>query len=185
MFLNLSILAQAAAEETSDKGLLATFGVDLPHFISQLVVFSILAFILKKYAFDPILKVLDERRGAIKQSLDNAEKIKQELAAAEATRKEILQKANEQAGALIAEAQKVAAAQGERQLKEAVAQAEQFIQHAHEAAETERQRLLAETKQEVARLVIETTAKVTGKVLTPEDQNRLNEETVRQLAQQN
>lgn len=187
MILQSLLLATAEAPDAlaQDVGLAEKFGFSLPHFASQLIVFLILAWVLKKYAFGPILMVLDERRNTIKESLDNAEKIKAELAAAAATRKEIIQKANEQATALINEAQKAAAVQGERRLQEAVTQAEQLIAKAHEATALDRERMLTELKQEVAKLVIETTAKVTGKVLTAEDQTRLNEETVRQLASQN
>ena len=42
--------------------------------------------------------------------------------------------------------------------------------------------MLAELKREVGRLVVQTTATVTGKILTPDDQKRLAEETTRQLA---
>ncbi len=187
MILNSLILAAAEAQSVvgQDEGLAEKFGFSWPHFISQLVVFLILAWILKKYAFGPILAVLDERRNTIKGSLENADKIKAELAAAEATRKEIIQKANEQATILIGEAQKAAAVQGERRLREAITEAEQLIAKAKEATELDRERMLTELKQEVAKLVIDTTAKVTGKVLTPEDQTRLNEETVRQIATQN
>ena len=187
MILNSLILAAAEIDPAlaHDVSLAEKFGFSWPHFISQWVVFIVLAVVLAKYAFNPILAVLDERRNTIKESLDNAEKIKKELAAAEATRKEIIQKANDQATVLINEAQKAAAVQGERRLQEAVTQAEEIIKKAHEATALDRERMLTELKQELARLVVETTAKVAGKVLTPEDQNRLNEETVRQLAQQN
>jgi F-type H+-transporting ATPase subunit b len=46
----------------------------------------------------------------------------------------------------------------------------------------ERDRLMVEMKKELGRLVVDTTAKVTGKVLTPDDQQRLSEETARQVA---
>ena len=49
----------------------------------------------------------------------------------------------------------------------------------------DRERMLADLKREVGRLVIDTTSKVTGKVLTPADQERLNSETSRQLANAN
>lgn len=185
MILNSLILAAAEPALSGDVSLVEKFGFSWPHFISQLVVFSVLAWVLKKYAYGPILAVLDERRNTIKTSLDNADKIKAELAAAEATRKEIIQKANEQATALINEAQKAASVQGERRLQEAISQAEQLIAKAKEATELDRERMLTELKQEVAKLVIDTTAKVSGKVLTPEDQTRLNEETVRQIASTN
>ena len=60
--------------------------------------------------------------------------------------------------------------------------AEQIVVKAHEAADLDRARMLAELKREVGRLVVQTTATVTGKVLTPEDQKRLAEETAKQIA---
>ena len=50
---------------------------------------------------------------------------------------------------------------------------------AREAAEQDHDRMLAELKREVGRLVVETTAAVTGKILTPEDQQRLAEDTAK------
>jgi F-type H+-transporting ATPase subunit b len=71
---------------------------------------------------------------------------------------------------------------GERKLQEAVAQAEAMLKKAQEAIALERQQMMAELKREIGRLVIETTSKVSGKVLSTEDQRRLNEETLRELA---
>src|SRR6476469_808717 len=81
-----------------------TFGLDVPHFISQVISFAIVAFLLHRFAYKPILKVLEERRQRIAEGLANAERIKQELAKAEAARQEILSKANTQANQLIEEA---------------------------------------------------------------------------------
>ena len=64
----------------------------------------------------------------------------------------------------------------------AIAAAEQIIAKAREAAAQDHAKMLAELKREVGRLVVQTTATVTGKVLTPEDQRRLAEETQKQLA---
>ena len=63
-----------------------------------------------------------------------------------------------------------------------IATAEQILQKAREASEQEHARMLAELKREVGRLVVQTTTAVVGKVLTPEDERRLAEETARQLA---
>ena len=63
-----------------------------------------------------------------------------------------------------------------------MAAAELIITKAREAAAQERAALLAELKREVGRLVVQTTVTVTGKVLTSDDQQRLAEETQRQIA---
>ncbi len=122
---------------------------------------------LYKFAYKPILKVLEERRQRIADGLANAEKIKQELARTEAMRQEVLDKANAQATKLIEEARAAAARVQEQETQKAIAQAEQIITKAREAATLERQRMLTELKREVGALVVRTTAAVTGKVLTP------------------
>jgi len=115
----------------------------------------------------------------------NADKIKQQLADAEATRLSIIQKANEQATKIIAEAEKSAAAITELRAKEATRQAEGIVKNAHEASVLDRNRLMDELKRHLGELVIQTTEKVAGKVLTPDDQARLNNETLHQLGANN
>jgi len=157
------------------------FGVDWPHLIAQIISFLIVAGLLYKFAYKRIQDVLEERRQTIAQSLANADKIKEELASTEAARREILDRANTEANRLIEEAKEAAMKVQERESQKAIREAEQIIANAREAAVADRGRMMAELKQELGRLVVETTVKVTGKVLTPEDQQRLAEETNREL----
>jgi F-type H+-transporting ATPase subunit b len=159
-----------------------TFGVDWPHFIAQLISFSLVAFLLYRFAYKPILNVLAERRQRIAEGLANAEKIKTELARTEAARQEVLSQANAQANKLIEEARAAAARVQERETQKAIKEAEQIIAKAREQTALEHARMLTDLKREVGTLVVRTTSAVAGKVLTPEDQNRLMEETRRQLA---
>ena len=159
-----------------------TFGWNLQLFLSQVISFVIVAFLLRRFAYKPILGILEERRRRIEEGLLNAEKIKRELAEAEQRYAEILAKANEQAQRMIDEARESSAHLTERKQQEAITAAEQIIAKARDAAALERERTMAEMKRELGRLVVETTAKVTGKVLTPEDQKRLQEEAARQVA---
>jgi F-type H+-transporting ATPase subunit b len=69
----------------------------------------------------------------------------------------------------------------EQETQKAIAAAEQIIAKAREATAQERLQMLGDLKREVGRLVIKTTSAVTGKVLTPDDQRRLAEETEKQL----
>ena len=71
---------------------------------------------------------------------------------------------------------------GEAKAQEAVKQAEEIIRKAREATSADRDTMMAELKVEIGRLVVETTAKVSGKVLTSEDQQRLIDETNKELA---
>jgi F-type H+-transporting ATPase subunit b len=181
--LSVSFLAQAntgileSARQTAD-----TFGWNWQLFLSQVVSFCIVAFLLRRFAYKPILAILEERRRRIEEGLINAEKIKKELAEAEKRYQEILAKANADAQKMIDEARESSAHLAERKEQEAIAAAEQILAKAREASALEHERTMAELKRELGHLVVETTAKVTGKVLTSDDQRRLQEEAARQLA---
>lgn len=158
------------------------FGVNWPAFIAQVISFSIVAFLLYKFAYQRILQVLEERRQRIAEGLANAERIKQELARTEAARQEVLNQANAQATKLIEEARAAAARVQEVETQKAVAAAEQIISKAREASAQDHAQMLAELRREVGQLVVKTVAQVTGKVLTPQDQQRLVQETSKELA---
>jgi F-type H+-transporting ATPase subunit b len=160
----------------------SNFGVDWPHLVAQIISFCIVCLLLHRFAYKPILKMLEERRQQIAEGIADAEKIKAELAETEIQRQQILLQANAQATALIEEAHTAAARVQQLETQKAVAAAEQIIIKSREAAAQEYARMLAELKREVGRLVVQTTGAVIGKMLTPEDQQRLAEETVRRLA---
>jgi F-type H+-transporting ATPase subunit b len=145
------------------------FGVTWPKFIAQTIIFIVVYWFLAKFAFGPIVNVLEERRRRIAEAQDNAEKIKQQLADAEAK-------------ALIDEARASAEAVRERRVQEAVAEAEGVVRKAHESIEQDRRKMEAEVKTAMVSLVAATTSKVTGKILTTDDQKRLNEETIKEIA---
>src|SRR6266404_5548185 len=159
-----------------------TFGWNPWLFLSQVISFAIVAFLLRRFAYKPILAVLEDRRRRIEEGLINADKIKKELAEAEKRYQEIVGKANAAAQKMIDEARESSAHLAERKQQEAIAAAEQIIAKARESAALEHERTMESMKRELGRLVVETTAKVTGKVLTSEDQKRLQEEAARQVA---
>jgi F-type H+-transporting ATPase subunit b len=160
-------------------------GFTWQQFFAQCIAFLVLCGFLWKFAWKKVVVVLEDRRKTIEESMKNADRIKQQLADAENTRLSIIQKANEQANKIIAEAEKSAAAVAEIRAKEATRQAEDIVKNAHEASVLDRNRLMAELKSQIGALVIQTTQKVTGKVLTADDQARLNAETLRQVEARN
>ena len=126
--------------------------------------------------------MLESRKKTIADSIENAEQIKAELAETQAERNKVLTEANQKAEQLIADAKEAAKQVGEAEGQKAVKQAEEIIRKAREATDADRDRMMSELKSEIGRLVVETTAKVSGKVLTAEDQQRLIDETNRELA---
>src|ERR1700732_2762932 len=150
------------------------FGVYWPNLIAQVVLFAIVYWVLKRFAFRPLIAMLEERRRRIEEGQINAENIKKQLAAAQAKYEEILAKANAEAQRLIEEVRSSGDRLAEQKRQEAIAAAEQVTLKAQEAMALERDRLMAAVKGETGRLVVETTTRVTGKVLTPEDHERIN-----------
>jgi F-type H+-transporting ATPase subunit b len=159
-----------------------TFGVDWPHLVAQMISFGIVCFLLHRFAYNRVLAMLDDRRKQIAQGIANTEKIKTELAESEAHRQEVMTQANTQAKRLIEEARAAAARVQAEESRKAIAAAEQIITKSREAAQQDYARMLAQLKHDVGHLVVQTTAAVTGKLLTPDDQRRLAEETARQIS---
>lgn len=174
------ILAGSLLDSARQTG--EQFGVNWPLFTSNVISFLVVCALLYRFAYRPILAVLEMRRERIAESLENADKIKAQLAEAEAKHAEILDRANAEAQKMINEAREAVNALAQVREQQAIAEAEQIIARAREATTLEHERMLAELRREVARLVVDTTSKVTGKILTTEDQRRLSQEAAREIA---
>ncbi|HMK39126.1 MAG TPA: F0F1 ATP synthase subunit B [Bacteroidota bacterium] len=179
--MNLLFLWMQVPGGERPERIVTTFGIDWPHLLAQIASFCIVCIILYRFAYRPVLKMLDLRREQIAQGQANAEQIKAELARTESQRQEVMAQANVQAAKFIEEARAAASRLQEQETQKAVAAAEQIISKAREATAQEQERMLAELKREVGRLVVQATSAVVGKVLTPEDQKRLAEDTVKEL----
>ena len=161
-----------------------TFGLDWPHFIAQVHQLSHRRRpVSTNLPTNPFSNVLEERRQRIAEGLANAEKIKAELARTEAMQREVLDKANAQATKLIEEARAAAARVQEQETQKAIAQAEQIIAKAREATALERQPHAdgSATRSRHARRPAPPPWS-SAKCSRAEDQQRLAEETRRQLA---
>ncbi|MDZ4815755.1 MAG: F0F1 ATP synthase subunit B [Verrucomicrobiota bacterium] len=175
-------LILAAATDGPIQQIADRFGVNWALLTSQMVCFVIVALVLRKFAYAPVLALLDERRRTIKESLENAEQIKKELTSAQVKAQQILSDAAAQAQRLLDEAKEAAGRVQVQKAQEAVNQAESIISQAREVATLNAERMKADLRKEIGRLVVDTTTKVIGKVLTPEDQKRLTEETLKEMS---
>jgi F-type H+-transporting ATPase subunit b len=182
-------LILAAAEGGVVDGLKTTaseighkFGFNTSLFISQLIGFFIVAFVLHRFAFKPLQAILAERESKIAESLAAAERMKADLAKADEERKRVLTEAGLAANKIIEEARAASARITELELQKAVAGAKEIMDKAKQANDADLARMKAELRREVGRLVVATSTKVTGKILTIDDQKRLAEEANRELA---
>jgi len=177
----LYFLAAAGAEQSIPGQIAETFGWNPQLFFSQVVSFCVVALLLHRFAYKPILSMLDERKARISESLANADKIKVELASAQARAQELVGQAGQQASKIIEEARAVAAREVEKAGQQAIATASQIIAKAKESNEAELVRMKNELRKEMGRLVVQTSARVTGGILTSDQQNRLAEDAAKQL----
>lgn len=161
---------------------LQTLGIQWPKLIAQTINFGIVLFVLWKWAYKPVLAMLELRRERVAETIKNAQQAREELQKTQAARQRILDEASAQANQLIEDARAAAARVQEQETQKAIAAAEQIIARAREAGEAEIARLKEELRREFGRLVVQAASRATGNILTPEQQHRLAEDAVRQLA---
>ena len=162
--------------------LFGDFGVDAPHLIAQLVNFSILAFVLYKFAIKPALGQLEERIRQAEQLQSDRLQAEQKLLDAKKTAQAELQKASEVAAKILNDARNSAKQTIEASKGEAVAAVAEITRKGKESLEADRRQMLNEVRGEVSRLVVETAAKVLEQNLDDAQRTRLNEAAVKQLS---
>ena len=162
--------------------LFGSFGVDGPHLLVQLVNFSILAFVLYRFAVKPALGQMEERNRLIEKGLADAQAATQRLAEAQQASEAKLNAAADEAAKILAEARNSAKAAVEAAKSEASAAQAEVVAKAKAAIEADRVKMMNEVRGEVSRLVVETAAKVLEQNLDDATRGRLNEAAVKQLA---
>ncbi len=169
------------AASEAGGGIAEQFGVDAPKLIAQVIIFGAVFLVLNKFAFGPIMAMLEQRRQRIADGEAKLDKIARDLAEAEKNAKVLVDKANDDASRLIKEAGDSAKSLAERRQQEAIQEASQILAKAREAAHMEHEQLMAQLKSQFGRMVSDATSRVTGKVLNPDDQARINQETSAQV----
>jgi F-type H+-transporting ATPase subunit b len=149
--------------------------------IWTIVCFLITLFVLKRYAFGPIQKMLDERRERIQRSIEEAEHAREEARKLLEEHRALIGQARGQAEEILAEARKVGEAQRQRVREETEADRQRRLEETRRQIEAETQRALEQIRAEVAELTLVAATKVTGKVLDDADHRRLIEDAINDL----
>jgi F-type H+-transporting ATPase subunit b len=149
--------------------------------IWTLVCFAITFFVLKRFAFGPVQKIIDERRQRIRQALEEADNARGEARRLLEEHRSLMQQARGQAEEILAEARRVSESQRERMRDELEADRQRRLEDTTKQIEAETRRALEQIRVEVAELTLIATGKVTGKVLTDDDHRRLIEEAIGEL----
>lgn len=157
---------------------LKDFGVEPILLLAQMVNFAILLFILKRFLYKPILKVLEERKNKIATSMKQSEQIQKKFEELDVKQQEILDNARNESAQIIDAAKSEAKTLANQIQIEASNQAEQALKRAQETLALEKQKMISEAKKEIVSVVTSATQKVIGKMMTKKDKDRLVTEAV-------
>jgi F-type H+-transporting ATPase subunit b len=175
---DILVLAQAESEDGGGSFLVSP---SLGLMIWTLLAFGITLYLLNKLAFPRIAAALDRRRVAIQESIDAAQRAKQEADELLEEYRARLREAREQAEDIMARARKAAENVADETKVQATKQREELLAAARRDIEHETRRALEELRKEVADLTVMATEKITRKSLNEEDHRRLIEEALAEV----
>jgi F-type H+-transporting ATPase subunit b len=174
----LPLAATSGGEEESSNFLVSP---DVGLMIWTVLAFLVALFILRKYAFPQISAALEKRQHLIEESIDSAQRTKDEADQILAEYRERLKEARAQAEEIVARARKAGEATERQSLEEAKGAREELLEQTRRDIEAETRRAIQEIRKEVADLTVAATERVTRKTLTEDDQRRLVEEALSEL----
>ncbi len=174
----LTTLAAVAAEEESSTFLVSP---NVGLMIWTLLAFGVTLLILNKFAFPAIRDALDKRVKMIEDSIADAEKARAESDELLAEYRERLKEARVQADEIVMRARKNAEAFEQDSTEGARAKRAEMLEQTRRDIEAETRRAIEEIRGEVADLTVLATEKVTGRLLTDSDQQRLVDEALAEL----
>ena len=149
--------------------------------IWTIVCFLISLYVLKRYAFGPIQKLIDERRERIRQSIEEADHAREEARKLLEEHRKLIGQAKNEAEGILVEARKVADANERRMREETETDRQRRLEDTRKQIEAETRRALDLIRTEVAELSLVAAEKVTRKSLDDADHRRLIEEAVGEL----
>ena len=149
--------------------------------IWTIVCFLVTLFVLKRFAFGPIQKTIDERRERIRQSLEEADRAREEARKLIEEHRALIRQARQESDEILSEARRTADAQRDRVREETEADRQRRLEETRRQIEAETRRALEQIRQEVASLALEAAQKVTRNALDGDDQRRLIEDAISEL----
>ena len=149
--------------------------------IWTIIAFAITFFVLRRYAFGPIQKLIDQRRDYIRDSIEQADRARDEARALLEEHRKLIGQAKSEAEGILAEARKIADSQRERMRTEIEEDRQRRLEETTRQIEQATQQALGEIRREVASLSLIAAEKITRKSLTDDDQRRLIDEALSEI----
>ncbi len=144
----------------------SAFGLDIKILIAQLINFAILLFILWKFAYKPMFKILDDRKKKIETGIENAAKAEEKLREIGEEEKKILVEAKRGAAKILDDARLMAEESRKKNIDKTKEEIGQLINQEKESMRQEKAEILKSINREVADLVVATVEKVINEKMT-------------------
>ena len=149
--------------------------------IWTIICFLVVLFVLKRFAFAPIQKMIDERRERIRQAIDEADHAREEARNLLEEHRKLIGQAKSEAEEILAEARKIGDAQRERVREETEADRQRRLEETRRQIDQATHNALNEIRTEVGKLSVAAAEKITRKSLTDADQQRLIDEALAEI----
>ncbi len=146
--------------------------------IWTIVFFLVVFLVLRKYAFGTIQRLIDERREAIRRSIEAADAARDEAQRLLEEHRKLIAEARGQAEAILAEARKTRESMEQRMREETEAERQRRLEETRKEIAAETARALQQIRAEVAELTLEAAARVVGRTLDPERDRELISEAI-------
>lgn len=153
--------------------LLAKLGINWQMMLAQLINFLLLMGVLTFFIYKPFLKVLDQRRHKIKQSMDDAKRIEEEKRLMEEWKKEQMRKMDAEASSFIDSAKQQAESLKREMMASAQKEADSVMEKAKQQMEQEKSKMVSELKAEIGTIVIKLAEKVLEREVSDKDDSRI------------
>ena len=150
----------------------------------SVISFAILFFVLKKFAFPPIMAALDDREKKIRGDIEESERLKQDVEKIKADLEDKLKAAHSKAETIVQLAQDEAKKLQEKTVQETEIKVKQAQREAEQEIQNSRNKLLQEIRSYTAALTIASTEKFLKKALDDADKKRLVDESIEQVIQE-
>lgn len=161
--------------------LVTTLGIDWKLLLANTLTFFLVLWILRKFAYRPILDVLEKRQQTVKQGLEAAERSTVELEAIQKDKAEILKTAKQEAQQIVKAAKSESETVKAQLLADAQAEAHATLTKTKQLLERERESMVSKAKTELADLVVQATSKVLNSTLDTKAKHALQKEAVQAL----
>ncbi len=174
--------AHAATEAASNPGIVALFGLDIKLFIAQLINFGVIMFVLWKWVFTPLNNRLSERTKTIEDSLQTAEKIKEQQEAFQTWRKNEMEQARVEADGIISLAKTDAETVKQNLLNKAKLEQEEIVKNTSLQLNNLKSQALLDTKEEIANLITQATESILKTKLDSKKDHELIKSALEELS---